>query len=116
MVWGWRGALKSAYKAEYLDKKGCHVNTFAEDIKSLFNENLHRLLMTPPMIFILALTILPLVFMICMAFTNYSKIGNHLMLFDWVGLENLRRCLILTVFWEVPSGQFLDGLLCGHFL
>lgn len=26
--------------------------------------------------------------MICMAFTNYSKIDNHLVLFDWVGLEN----------------------------
>lgn len=106
MVWGWRGALKSAYKAEYLDKKGCHVNTFAEDIKSLFNENLHRLLMTPPMIFILALTILPLVFMICMAFTNYSKIGNHLRLFDWVGLENFKalfdsNSILGSTFWSV---------------
>ena len=40
------------------------------------------------MFFIGALTILPLIFMICMAFTNYSKIDNHLVLFDWVGLEN----------------------------
>ena len=46
--------------------------------------------MTPPMIFIFAFTILPLIFMICMAFTSYSKIDNHLMLFDWVGLENFR--------------------------
>ena len=44
--------------------------------------------MTPPMFFIGAFTILPLIFMICMAFTNYSKIDGHLMLFDWVGLEN----------------------------
>ena len=43
--------------------------------------------MTPPMTAIMIFTILPLIFMICMAFTNYSKIGNHLMLFvlgrDW---------------------------------
>lgn len=82
MVCAWRGALRSAYKVECLEKEGKHVNNFAEDLKSLLHENLHRLLMTPPMFFIGAFTILPLIFMICMAFTNYSKIGSHLMLFD----------------------------------
>lgn len=106
MVWIWRGTLKSAYKAECLDKSGHHVNTFMEDLKSLLHENLHRLLMTPPMIFILALTILPLIFMICMAFTNYSKLGNHLMLFDWVGLENFKALfdsssILGSTFWSV---------------
>ena len=88
MFWIWRGTLKSAYKAECLAKAGKHLNTFSEDLKDLLDNNLYRLLMTPPMIFIGALTILPLLFMICMAFTNYSKIDNHLVLFDWVGLEN----------------------------
>ena len=60
MIWAWRGALKSAYKAECLDKDGHHVNTFGEDLKSLLHENLHRLLMTPPMVFIFIFTILPL--------------------------------------------------------
>ena len=106
MVWAWRGALKSAYKAECLDKTGRHVNTFVEDVKSLFHENLYRLLMTPPMTFILLLTILPLIFMICMAFTNYSRIGNHLMLFDWVGLENFKTLfdsdsILGSTFWSV---------------
>ena len=106
MVWAWRGALRSAFQAECLDKAGRHVNTFAEDLKSLLHENLHRLLMTPPMIFIFGLTILPLIFMICMAFTNYSKIGNHLMLFDWVGLENFKalfdaNSILGSTFWSV---------------
>ena len=106
MVWAWRGALKRAFQAECLDKAGAHVNTFAEDLKSLLHENLHRLLMTPPMIFILALTILPLIFMICMAFTNYSRIDNHLMLFDWVGLDNFKTLfdadsVLGSTFWSV---------------
>ena len=106
MVWVWRGTLKSAYKAECLDKSGQHVNSFAEDVKSLLHENLHRLLMTPPMTAIMIFTILPLIFMICMAFTNYSKIGNHLMLFDWVGLENFRalfdsNSILGSTFWSV---------------
>lgn len=80
MILVWRGTLKSAYKAECIQKVGMHVNTFAEDLKSFLHENLYRLFMTPPTAFIFVFTVLPLVFMICMAFTNYSRIGNHLML------------------------------------
>lgn len=106
MIWGWRGALRSAYKAECLKKSGCHVNTFREDLASLLDENLYRLLMTPSMFFILALTVLPLIFMICMAFTNYSKIDNHLVLFDWVGLDNFATLfdsssILGSTFWSV---------------
>lgn len=102
----WRGSLKSAYKAQCLQSSGGHVNTFREDLATLLDENLYRLLMTPPMFFITALTILPLVFMICMAFTNYSKIGNHLVLFDWVGLENFAtlfdsNSILGSTFWSV---------------
>ena len=106
MVCAWRGALRSAYKAECLAKEGRHVNNFREDLKSLLHENLHGLLMTPPVVFIFAFTVLPLIFMICMAFTNYSKIDNHLMLFDWVGLENFAALfdsgsIIGSTFWPV---------------
>ena len=56
------------------------------------------------MIFIGALTILPLIFMICMAFTNYSKIDNHLVLFDWVGLENFATLFDSNSVLAPPSG------------
>ena len=63
-------AVKSSYKLELLKEKGKHINTFAEDVKSLFNENLHKLLLTLPVSGVLIFTILPLIFMISMAFTN----------------------------------------------
>ena len=102
----WRGSLKSAYKAQCLQQKGSHVNTFREDLTTLLDDNIYRLLMTPPMFFITALTILPLIFMICMAFTNYSKIDNHLVLFDWVGLDNFftlfdSNSVLGSTFWKV---------------
>lgn len=102
----WRGALKSAYKAECLNKEGKHVNTFKEDLKSLLHENVQKLLMTPSLVFIFGLTVLPLIFMICMAFTNYSKIDNHLVLFNWVGLENFKALfdsssILGSTFWSV---------------
>lgn len=89
----WRGAVKSSYEAEVLAKEGRHLNTFKEDIKSLFNQNLYRLLLAAPIGGVLVFTILPLIFMICMAFTNYSKLDEHLVLFDWVGLENFAKIL-----------------------
>ena len=106
MLLAWRGALRSAYKAECLAKAKKHVNNFREDLKSLLHKNLHRLLMTPPVFFIFAFTVLPLIFMICMAFTNYSKIGSHLMLFDWVGLDNFKALfdsssILGSTFWSV---------------
>ncbi len=87
-------------------RKGKHVNTFREDLKTFLHENVQKLLMTPPLVFIFGLTVLPLVFMICMAFTNYSKIDNHLVLFDWVGLENFRTLfdsssILGSTFWSV---------------
>jgi len=106
MFWIWRGTTKSAYRAERMDKAGVHVPTLMDDLRELLNTNLYRLLMTPSMFFITVLTILPLIFMICMAFTNYSKIGNHLVLFDWVGLENFATLfdgssVLGGTFWSV---------------
>lgn len=89
----WREAVKSAYYAEDLAKKGKHLNTFKDDIKSLFNQNLHKLLLALPITGVLVFTVLPLIFMITMAFTNYSTVDDHLILFDWVGLVNFKKIL-----------------------
>ena len=102
----WREAVKSSYKSELLSKEGKHLNTFNEDIKSLFNQNLHKLLLAFPLTGILSFTILPLIFMISMAFTNYSKQDDHTVLFDWVGLANFKKVLNMNdsigqTFWSV---------------
>ncbi|MBE5891875.1 MAG: sugar ABC transporter permease [Lachnospiraceae bacterium] len=84
----WSAGVRSGYKGLCIKKSGKHVPTFVEDVKSLFDTNIHKLLMTPPFLCIAVFTIIPLVYMMLMAFTNYSKIGDHLVLFDWVGLQN----------------------------
>ena len=102
----WRACIKSAYKAQCLHKEGKHVNNFVDDLKALAHENLQKSLMAVPLTGIFAFTVLPLIFMICMAFTNYSKIDDHLVLFDWVGLENFGKVLSFSdkigqTFWGV---------------
>ena len=70
--------------------------------------HVHMLLMTPPMACLVIFTILPLLYMMSMAFTNYSKEGDHLVLFDWVGLKNF-----MTIFdsSSVIGKQFGSVLL-----
>lgn len=89
----WREAVKSSYKSEVLAKQGKHLNSFKEDFKSLFNQNLHKFLLALPIMGILIFTVLPLIYNISMAFTNYSKVNEHLVLFDWVGLANFKKIL-----------------------
>ena len=84
----WQSSVRSGYKALSLKKSGTPVPTFVDDVKSLFDANLHKLLMTPPFMCLLIFTIIPLLYMMCMAFTNYSKVNDHLVLFDWVGFDN----------------------------
>lgn len=112
----WKSTVKSAYKAQCLTKEGKHVNSFKEDVKALFNGNLHSLLMAVPLTGIIVFTVLPLIFMISMAFTNYSKIDNHLVLFDWVGFDNFKKVLSFSdsigkQFWSVLGWTLIWAVL-----
>lgn len=102
----WRANMKSAYENQCRKAEGRHINHFGEDMKMLLDKRLHWTLLTPPILGIIIFTILPLVFMICMAFTSYSKVDDHLTLFNWVGLKNFKTVLgmgnsIGKTFWSV---------------
>ena len=84
----WQYSVRSGYKAHSLRRSGKKPNSFWKDLKSLTDENNHKLLMALPTLCLVIFTILPIVYMMCMAFTNYSKEGDHLVLFDWVGFKN----------------------------
>ncbi len=88
LVLFWQASVRSGAKALYLKKTKGKAPGFLTDLKSLLDENVHKLLMTPPTLCLLVFTILPLLYMMSMAFTNYSKEGDHLVLFDWVGFSN----------------------------
>ena len=102
----WQSSVRSGYNALCLKKSGEKVPSFVDDIKSLFDENVHKLLMTPPFMCLLIFTIIPLLYMMCMAFTNYSKVNDHLVLFDWVGFQNFisifdSNSAVGKQFWDV---------------
>ena len=84
----WRASVRSGYIALSMRKAGKKPLSFWGDIKALFDQNIHKLLMTPPFMTLCIFTIVPLGYMMLMAFTNYSTVDNHLTLFDWVGFDN----------------------------
>lgn len=102
----WVVNVESAYRAQCLWEQHKKVPGFRDDMRSLLDGNLHMLLMPLPVLGIIVFTILPLVFMICMAFTNYSKLDSHTLIFNWVGLSNFAKILnfndaVGSTFWSV---------------
>ena len=88
LVFVWQLSVRSGFKALALKKQGKKPLTFKEDLATLLDENIHKLLMVLPIACIAIFTILPLLYMMSMAFTNYSKETDNLVLFDWVGIGN----------------------------
>lgn len=81
--------LRSAYRAQQLQDQGKPLPTFRDDVASLLDKRFHVTLLTPPVLLVLLFTVLPLIFMVLIAFTNFDKThqppGN---LFTWVGWSN----------------------------
>lgn len=106
-------SVRSAYRTQKLVEEGKSVPGFWDDLKSLKHQNLHMTLLTIPCIGILCFTIVPIVFMILIAFTNYDRYhqppGN---LFDWVGLDNFKAMFetgstLAHTFWPVLEWTIL---------
>lgn len=86
----WQASVRSGYMGLFVKKNGKKAPSILVDLKALLNENVHKLLMLPPFAMIAIFTMIPLVYMMLMAFTSYSAVGDHLILFDWVGLDNFK--------------------------
>ena len=102
----WVVQMRHSLRLQRLLEEGGDVPTLSQDLKSLLNGNLHITLMALPCIGILVFNVVPLVYMISMAFTTYSKEGEHLLLFDWDGINQFLRVLNLggnigRQFWQV---------------
>ena len=111
----WQSSVRSGYKAVYLKKNGKHVPNIVETVRSLFDENVHKLLMFLPTACLAIFTFLPLFYMMSMAFTNYSKEGDHLVLFDWVGLANFKAIFDSTSTIGKQFGSVLTWTLIWAF-
>ena len=89
-VYLWVLNLKSAGELCLLDAQSKHIPSFREDLKSLLDSRFHTTLLAAPMISLVAFTVLPIVFMVLIAFTNFDSAHQPPgELFTWTGLTNV---------------------------
>ncbi len=77
---------------QVLEESGKHINSFRDDLEDLMNEKFHITLLFFPVMGIVIFTVIPLLVMILVAFTNYDQV--HMPptnLFTWVGIENFKQ-------------------------
>ncbi|MBR6506217.1 MAG: sugar ABC transporter permease [Clostridia bacterium] len=102
-IYTWYVNVKQNGVAQTLINKGKLPKNAAEDVRSLADEQYHKTLLALPLAGILIFTVIPLVFMVLVAFTNYDY--THLppsKLFTWVGLDNFKSLLGV----QVADGKF----------
>ena len=93
----WANNVFSSVENDERIRAGLKVKSFKEDWAEMMNEKFHIPLLLPPFIGLLVFTVMPLVFMVLIAFTNYDY--QHMppgKLFDWVGLSNFKALFSLS--------------------
>lgn len=103
----WRANVKAAFESQLLQEKGKQLPTIIDDVKAHFDAKLHKTLLAFPTLALLIFNILPIVFMVFIAFTNFDqKHQPPANLFEWVGLKNFFIMLgsgeaIGRTFWPI---------------
>lgn len=84
--------FKTVFRMQQMKEHGEHINTMKEDCWELINRKFHVSLLALPVLGVILVNVIPIIFMICVAFTNYDM--DHqppTYLFTWVGLKNFRQ-------------------------
>ncbi|MBR4540111.1 MAG: sugar ABC transporter permease [Clostridia bacterium] len=97
-IYTWRTNIKQNKMAEKILASGKKLRSGKDDLRSMVDDQFHKTLLALPLTGILIFTVLPIVFMILVAFTNYDGTHNGYTnnLFTWVGLDNFNTMLSWT--------------------
>lgn len=90
----WYHNCRTSGEMQKLRELRMHLPKLRDDLRALTDKEFHKTLLAMPLLGILIFTVLPIVFMILIAFTNYD--ARHQppgALFSWVGLENFKALL-----------------------
>lgn len=111
-VYAWYKNVKSAYYTQQLVEARKNLATAKEDINSLLDEQYQKTLLGLPLAGLTIFTILPIIFMIFLAFTNYDS--DHMppaKLFTWIGWDNFA-----AIFGGELGGASSFGYTFAHVL
>lgn len=126
-------SVKSCLSAQKEAKNGIKAPTIKEELADLLDKKFHMVLLFLPILGIVVFTIIPLIYMILIAFTNFDS--SHQppnSLFTWTGLETFARffnssdqlgytfsrVLGWTLIWAVIAtfSSYICGMLLAIFI
>lgn len=82
-------SVMSAVRLKQTCDRGIKPASFVKDLKDLSNNKFHTVLLSLPMLGLFVFTVIPLITMIMVAFTNYDTAHEvPKKLFSWAGFEN----------------------------
>lgn len=107
-IYIWYANIRDSWNAQQNTEQGRKIDSFRDDLRSLTHERFHITLLSMPMLTLVLFTLLPIIFMILIAFTNFDADhqppGN---LFTWVGMTNVTDIFLGN---EIKTNTFF-GLL-----
>ena len=94
-IFTWRVNVKQNKISEQILRSGKKLKSGKQDLKSMIDDKFHATLLALPLLGILIFTVMPIVFMILVAFTSYDSLHNGYTneLFTWVGGTNFGTML-----------------------
>ena len=112
-IYTWRVNVRQNKIAEEILRSGKKLKSGKDDLRSMVDDQFHKTLLALPMTGILIFTVLPIVFMILVAFTNYDGTHDGYInnLFTWVGLDNFNTMLSWSNGTHSYAATFGDILL-----
>lgn len=81
--------VRNVYQLQLMEETGIHINSFKEDLRAYKEEKFHVTLLALPVLGVVVFTLIPILLLILVAFTNYDQ--QHMppsSLFTWVGFSN----------------------------
>ena len=106
-IFTWRLNIKQNRISEQILKSGKPLRSGKDDLHSLVDDQFHKTLLALPLTGIVVFTVLPIFFMVLVAFTNYDAEHDGLNnLFTWVGLTNFNTMFNWTAGGKSYSAAF----------
>lgn len=92
------GNVKDVYRTQCAIENGLKPASFKKQVGSLLDKNFYKTALALPVIGVCVFCILPIIFMILIAFTDYGGTIVPPKLVSWVGLDNFVKILSLSDF------------------
>ncbi len=93
-VYTWRLQISQCRTCMEITARGKKIKSAGDDLRSLLDNDFHKTLLALPLGGIMIFTVLPIIYMVLIAFTSYDAAHDgYSNLFTWVGLDNFNELL-----------------------